>query len=100
MYGLAFLFIFGAPLLGLAFGAILPVFLYGERFELALILNVAGFLIYLLPTYFFSLVMCAENIKNACGPMDHLQALTLTLGIFAAVEGITILLQRHTASKP
>ncbi len=88
------LLLLGTPILGLLLGAALPPFLYGQRTALAIIMNVAGFLIYILPALFISLLICADNFKGPSTRGESVTTVGLALGIFAAVESTTFLLRR------
>ncbi len=88
------LLLLGTPLLGLVLGAILPPFFYGRCWALALILNVGGFLLYILPALFISLLICADNFKEPATEGENMATVCLALGVFAAVEGVTLLLRR------
>ncbi len=94
------LLLLGTPLLGLVLGAILPPFFYGRRWLLALILNVGGFLLYIFPALFISLLICADNFKGPTTEGESIATVCLALGVFAAVEGISLLLQRCTRITP
>ncbi len=87
------LLLLGTPLLGLILGAILPPFLYRKQIALAIVLNVAGFLIYILPALFISLLICADNFK-APRPGENTATLCLALGVFAGAEVLCFLLRR------
>ncbi len=92
--------LFLAPLfLGLTIGAALPPFLYSKRKALAIILNVAGFLLYFLPALAISMLMSLDHIKDDPTLIDRLQALSITLGTFAAVELAVFLVRAHFAGK-
>ncbi len=62
---------------------------------LAIVLNVAGFLIYIFPALFISLLICSDNFKGPTTEGENLATLCLALGIFAAVEGITFMLRSY-----
>ncbi len=88
-------FFLGLPLIGLWVGAIWPPFLYSKKDWLAVLLNAMGFVLYALPAFMLSVILCAEDFVNEpITGTDYLQATALTLGVFAAVEGCVLLLRR------
>ncbi len=90
----------GLPLLGLAIGAILAPFLYRRKKKLAVVLNLLGFLLYIIPT---GIILCGmffepESSFSAASAAKFIEAALLILFIFAAVEVVTLMkLERRNA---
>ncbi len=86
----------GLPLLGLVFGAVVAPALYATRFRLALLLNLAGLVLFVwLGSALIGLVLTGGD-PNA--PVDFFllmaQACSIALAIFLVVEGFSFLLLR------
>ncbi len=95
---LLMLLICAMGLLGLYLGIIIPTRLYGRQNARALVLNVAGFLLFLLPALvFFSFNVKAEE-KGAPTGAELVQAGGVTLAAFLALE-LFIFLARKSMSR-
>ncbi len=94
MYPLALLIVLTIPLFGLVLGAVLPVFCYENRIELAIILNALGFFIYILPAllicHFLGYLLAPEGLSTP----GKIVAALLTVCLFVLTELMTYQLRK------